>query len=81
MKITPREEYLLNCLRHISETSSESDVADFAYEAIYISGTFPEEKSIVEEYLELVNELWECCRSEEPPLYDLYERFEELNIK
>lgn len=57
MKITPKEEYLLNCLRHIAETSSASDIADFADQAIYISGTFPEEKSIVEEYSELVNEL------------------------
>lgn len=81
MKITPKEEYLLNCLRHIAEASSESDIADFAGQAIYISGTFPEEKSIVEEYSELVNELWECYHSEEPPPYNLYERFEDLNIK
>ena len=81
MKMTPKEEYLLNCLRHIAKTSSESDIADFADQAIYISGTSPEEKSIVEEYEELVDELWECYRSEEPPPYDLYERFEDLNIK
>ena len=57
MKMTPKEEYLLNCLGHIAETSSESDIADFADQAIYISGSFPEEKSILEEYTELVNEL------------------------
>lgn len=81
MKMTPKEEYLLNCLKHIAETSSESDITDFADQAIYISGSFPEEESIVEEYTKLVNELWGCYCSEEPPSYNLYERFEDLNIK
>ena len=81
MKMTPKEEYLLNCLEIIAETTSESDTGNFAYEAIYTFGSFPEEESIVEEYEELVDELWECYRSEEPPPYDLYERFEDLNIK
>ena len=40
MKMTPKEEYLLNCLRNIAETSSESDIANFADQAIYISGSF-----------------------------------------
>ena len=79
--MTPKEEYLLDCLGNIAETSSESSIANFAEQAIYISGSFPEEESIVEEYKGLVNELWECYRSEEPPPYDLYERFEDLNIK
>lgn len=79
--MTPKEEYLLDCLANIAETSSESSVANFAEQAIYISGSFPEEESVVEKYKGLVNELWECCRSEEPPSYNLYERFEELNIK
>lgn len=79
--MTPKEDYLLNCLRNIAETSSESSIADFADQAIYISGSFPEEPSLTEEYTELVNELWECYRSEEPPSYDLYERFEDLDIK
>ena len=40
--MTPKEEYLLNCLRNIAETSSESDIADFADQAIYIYlGHFP----------------------------------------
>lgn len=81
MKITPKEEYLLNCLRHIAETSSESEIADFADQAIYISGSFPKEESLAEEYTKLVNELWKCYSSEEPPSYNLYERFEELNVK
>ncbi len=81
MKMTPKEEYLLNCLRNIAETSSESDIANFADQATYISGSFPEEESIVKEYTKLVNELWECYSSEEPPSYNLYERFEELNVK
>lgn len=81
MKMTPKEEYLLNCLRNIAETSSESAIADFADQAIYISGSFPEEPSLTEEYNGLVNELWECYRSEEPPSYNLYERFEDLDIK
>ncbi|AHC94095.1 hypothetical protein T548_0017 [Lactococcus phage phiL47] len=81
MKMTPKEEYLLNCLRNIAETSNESDIANFADQAIYISGSFPEEESIVEEYTKLVNELWGCYCSEEPPSYNLYERFEDLNIK
>ena len=79
--MTPKEEYLLNCLEDIAETTSESDTGNFAYEAIYISGSFPEEESIVEEYTKLVNELWECYSSEEPPSYNLYERFKELNVK
>lgn len=81
MKMTPKEEYLLNCLRNIAETSSESDIANFADQAIYISGSFPEEPSLTEEYTKLVNELWECYCNEEPPSHNLYERFEELNIK
>lgn len=81
MKMTPKEEYLLNCLRNIAETSSESDIANFADQAIYISGSFPNEPDLTEEYRELVDELWECYRSEEPHPYDLYERFEDLNIK
>ena len=79
--MTPKEEYLLDCLTNIAETSSESSIANFAEQAIYISGSFPEEESSIEEYNTLVNELWECYRSEEPPSYSLYERFEDLNIK
>lgn len=79
--MTPKEEYLLDCLANIAETSSESSVANFAEQAIYISGSFPEEPSLIEEYKGLVNELWECYRSEEPPSYNLYERFEDLDIK
>ena len=79
--MTVKEQYLLDCLRNIAETSSESSIADFADQAIYISRSFPEEESVIEEYTELVNELWECYRSEEPPSYNLYERFEELNVK
>lgn len=79
--MTPKEEYLLDCLTNIAETSSESSIANFAEQAIYISGSFPEEESLIEEYTELVDELWECYRSEEPPSYNLYERFWGLNIK
>lgn len=79
--MTVKEQYLLDCLRHIIETASESSIADFADQAIYISGSFPEEPSLKEEYNGLVNELWECYRSEEPPSYNLYERFEDLDIK
>lgn len=75
MKMTVKEQYLLDCLENIAETSSESSIANFAEQAIYISGSFPEEESIVEEYEELVDELLECYRSEEPPSYNLYERF------
>ena len=79
--MTPKEEYLLDCLANIAETSSESSVANFAEQAIYISGSFPEEPSLIEEYRVLVDEVWECYRDEEPPSYSLYERFEDLDIK
>lgn len=79
--MTPKEEYLLDCLANIAETSSESSVANFAEQAIYISGAFPEEPSLTEEYRVLVDEVWECYRDEEPPSYSLYERFWGLNIK
>ena len=79
--MTVKEQYLLDFLRNIAETSSESSIADFADQAIYISGSFPEEESIVEEYEELVDELWEYYRSEEQPSYNLYERFWGLNVK
>ena len=79
--MTPKEEYLLDCLRHIAEVSSESLIANFADQVIYISGAFPEEPSLTKEYKLLVNELWECCQGVEPPSYNLCERFEELDIK
>ena len=79
--MTPKEEYLLDCLANIAETSSESSVANFAEQAIYIPGSFPEEPSLIEEYRVLVDEVWECYRDEEPPSYSLYERFEDLDIK
>lgn len=79
--MTVKEQYLLDCLRNIAETSSESSIADFADQAIYISGSFPEESSLIEEYRVLVDEVWEYYRDEEPPSYSLYERFEDLDIK
>lgn len=79
--MTPKEEYLLDCLANIAEISSESSVANFAEQAIYISRSFSDEPSLKEEYRGLVDEVWECYRDEEPPSYSLYERFEDLDIK
>lgn len=81
MKMTPKEEYLLNCLRHIAETSKESDIADFADQAIYVSGSYPSQKNIEDKYYSLVDKLWECYCSEEPIPKSLYDKFWELELK
>lgn len=79
--LTEKEIFLMDCLRHIAETSKESDIADFADQAIYISGSYPSQKNIEDEYYSLVDKLWECYCSEEPIPKSLYDKFWELELK
>lgn len=65
--MTPKEEYLLNCLKNITKMSSDSNIAKFADQAICISDEFTEEPSLTEEYNRLISELLECYCSKEPP--------------
>lgn len=79
--LTEKEMFLIDCLRHIAETSKESDITDFADQAIYVSGSYPSQKNIEDEYYDLVDELRECYRSEESVPYSLYDKFWGLELK